>query len=792
MARPKQLYRRSLLLLLIITLGACAAIGAHELNQRFGEPRSVARSVAYQQPEAELYRDHIQPLLNQRCVHCHACYDAPCQLKLSSAEGLQRGLSKKPVYSGTRLLADKPTRLFVDHQSTEEWRENGFHPALNERAQTPDAMFQGSLLYRVLDLKRHRPFPSDGRLPEEDFDFSLHRENQCPKIEEFDNYANNNPQAGMPYGFPALSQNEMELITQWVEYGALLPKPKPLSKDEQQQLSVWEQFLNQGNNRSQLVSRYLYEHLFLANLYFSVLEEPVSDRRYYKIVRSTTPPGEPIDLIATRRPVDNPNTDRVYYRLQPQTSSLVAKTHLPYELSPKRMNWFDELFFKPRYEVKNLPGYEAEKFNPFRIFKSIPAKSRYRFLLEESHYFIAGFIKGPVCRGQVAVDVINDQFWVFFVKPESNAIPMLDGFLEQQADNLRLPGSDGSNAGILSYWTTYSDLHRKYLASKSTALQKVFKQHPLDLDLIWDGDGDNTNAALTVFRNFDDAAVVKGLMGNAPKTAWVIDYPLLERIHYLLTADFDVFGNVGHQLNTRLYMDFLRIEGEYNFLTFLPPDVRVSERDYWYREAEDRLNKQLQSYRIESLATPSIDYQTPTPKLELYEKLRQHIGSAVNQHYQLTSAPINSHTREHVLQLQQVKGKAASLLSETTLLMVEDNKGNANLFTVLANRAHLNITSLFREQRNRLPNEDSITVAWGVIGDYPNTFLSVTESDLPKLVEAIHTLQSEQDYQQLLDRYGVRRTHPEFWAFSDRLHQLQASQQPERAGILDYNRFENR
>lgn len=36
---------------------------------------------------------------------------------------------------------------------------------------------------------------------------------------------------------------------------------------------------------------------------------------------------------------------------------------------------------------------------------------------------------------------------------------------------------------------------------------------------------------------------------------------MLERIHYLLVAGFNVFGNVGHQLNTRLYINFLRMQG---------------------------------------------------------------------------------------------------------------------------------------------------------------------------------------------------------------------------------------
>ena len=29
-------------------------------------------------------------------------------------------------------------------------------------------------------------------------------------------------------------------------------------------------------------------------------------------------------------------------------------------------------------------------------------------------------------------------------------------------------------------------------------------------------------------------------------------------------------------------MDFLRVEGEFNFLTLLPPETRLSERARWY------------------------------------------------------------------------------------------------------------------------------------------------------------------------------------------------------------------
>ena len=59
------------------------------------------------------------------------------------------------------------------------------------------------------------------------------------------------------------------------------------------------------------------------------------------------------------------------------------------------------------------------------------------------------FIKGPVCRGQVAVDVIEDRFWVFFVDPKQGAEEWSAELLARQADNLRLPAAEGSDARVL-------------------------------------------------------------------------------------------------------------------------------------------------------------------------------------------------------------------------------------------------------------------------------------------------------------------------------------------------------
>ncbi len=79
--------------------------------------------VAFAAPTRTIdFLKEVKPLLDRRCVVCHSCYNSPCQLKLDSFEGADRGATKKAIYDGSRLHSMDPTRLFTDARSTEEWR----------------------------------------------------------------------------------------------------------------------------------------------------------------------------------------------------------------------------------------------------------------------------------------------------------------------------------------------------------------------------------------------------------------------------------------------------------------------------------------------------------------------------------------------------------------------------------------------------------------------------------------------------------------------------------------------
>jgi hypothetical protein len=126
----------------------------------------------------EYWRD-VRPVLEQRCTVCHGCYDAPCQQNLTSWDGIVRGASSEQVYAN-HLRAVEPTRLFIDAQLPSEWRDKKFHPVLNERNNVREANLQGSVLYRVLDLKRKNPLPNMEVLNPKIFDFFFGQKTDLP------------------------------------------------------------------------------------------------------------------------------------------------------------------------------------------------------------------------------------------------------------------------------------------------------------------------------------------------------------------------------------------------------------------------------------------------------------------------------------------------------------------------------------------------------------------------------------------------------------------------------------
>ncbi|MBV1861467.1 MAG: fatty acid cis/trans isomerase, partial [Nannocystaceae bacterium] len=76
--------------------------------------------------------------------------------------------------------------------------------------------------------------------------------------------------------------------------------------------------------------------------------------------------------------------------------------------------------FDGDWELTRHDEYRPGSTNPFAYFAAIPAKVRYRFMMENSREMIDAMVRGSVCIGSGATFAIRDRFWVWFLDPDSD------------------------------------------------------------------------------------------------------------------------------------------------------------------------------------------------------------------------------------------------------------------------------------------------------------------------------------------------------------------------------------
>ena len=775
-----------LLILLLILVAGCAS--------------KALPPIVVQIPDREIdFSTEVKPLLDKRCVVCHSCYNSPCQLKLSSFEGVDRGGTKNAIYQATRLTTMDPTRLFIDAQTTKEWRGKDFFSVTESQSEVGT---NNSIMLQLLSHKMKNPI-STGEYYSEAEDLT------CSETDiELGGYLEKHPNRGMPFGFPPLTEKEFEIIAGWLAQGAkgpdsveqaALTAPAPADIES---IKQWEVFLNQDDPKHAMTARYLYEHLFLAHIKFGT-----TTNTYYELIRSKTPVGKPIDLINTVRPYDPPGTNQFYYRFRKIHSTIVHKTHMVFQLDEAKMTRVKELFIEPEWLLKpHRVGYEQKmSANPFASFEQIPPRARYQFLLDNVHYFIMTFIRGPVCRGQVALDVIDDHFWVMFLDPDHDLSVQYPAFLKLQQKNLIMPTDQGSHFPVFKLIDNqyHHAVMRYFEARQDFYLSHHLYTDGLGYDSIWKGDQASDAPLLTVYRHFDSASVHKGILGELPKTMWVIDYPLLERIYYALVAGFDVYGTLGHQLAVRLYMDTLRVEGETYFLDFLPQEKRKGLMQSWYEGVDFK-----DIHTFPGKMTSKIDFSTDNQKREFVESIvNDQILSSTN----IDFDPINyffngqehpplpeqyNEINDYLQGLRAISTPSSPFFTHfsdhnTNLayLRIRTRDGQNMVVSIIVNRWHDNVTYLFGEDKELHSTKDRADFIQGFVGSYPNNFFDVHENDVHDFLDLLSNFHETEEDMKRFRKYVVNRADDDFWEHYDWFQQQFNVEQPVNSGLFDLNRY---
>ncbi len=797
------------------------------------------------------YHQNVQTIFDSKCVSCHSCYNSPCQLDLTSFEAVMRGANKSDVYS-PGLMARNPTRMYRDAFTTEQWRDLKFYPVISV-AHDGRPLPEASPLYRLLELRQNNPNVR--------FEYQAEESRSCPNLNlgysaddrrrskndnperELTIFMRENPHAGMPYGFPPLKTTESDLIKKWIEDEFPGPSPaataythEPTGADVSiAEIKNWEDYFNATDLKSQLISRYIYEHLFLAHIYFK--NEPTE---FFRLVRAKNQTGK-VDEMPTRRPYDRP-TGPFYYRLTKVYSTIAHKNHIPYKFSPERRTHWTELF-RDTVAPPAMPPYDEAGANPFVTFQNIPAKSRYQFLLDDSYYHVMTFIKGPVCRGNTALNVIDDNFWVMFVDPERDITVNDPAFFKQAAVNLAPPAAEGnwiSNKDL----ENYAHIRDKFL-SVTDLKYRMYDEAgvPRDENFVWDGgQNSNPNALLTVLRHTDSALVMRGAHGVMPKTLWILDYPIFEDIYYNLVAGFDVYGSALHQFRTRMHMDISRVSSQDLFLTMLPKEVRVPARDLWTTDSpeknSDKLLAFLESFRnltafrrmkvtyvFKGKNVPSnLDVNSQDPKIAKEEVLKilfsgrlakvfpkRDLLNARALEVSMNGAVDTPEEVEATLQnIVDIPSASWSDLPDVSMLKVNLPNGRSSFYTMVLNRDHYNVSFMITEGHNLNPAGNSLSILPGFASSYPNFYFEFPSSATPDFVKYLSDLRAAgtgdaqaKALQALVNKFGITRYYSEpskdgdhkkdkdFWTYHKEFTEAFKALDKIEGGVLDLNRYMN-
>ncbi|MFT5433241.1 MAG: hypothetical protein ACI9OJ_003946 [Myxococcota bacterium] len=773
------------------------------------------------QPTAagDYYTDDVQPIVARQCVTCHGCGDAPCQLKLTSYEGVLRGSNEDDLYGPRVFGIDReydPMHMAwgrvldangdIDFEKSEsKWRDLDFYSILNGRS--------GSVLGRVLTEAHDLTENLD-----QSFEIAKNLEGrkfEClgddsPKSEELVGRA-------MPLGLPPLSDEATTVLLNWLDFGAPGPSAKALSQVSQptnpDAVAAWEDFLNPAltDKRARLVSRYLYEHLFFAHLQ---LEQ--SPGEFYRLIRSRTLTG-PVDEIASERAFDLPKEEAYYYRLDKITSILVAKTHVVWDLSPTIRTRWDELFHKADWSLESDIA-EPDSDNPFAYFAPIPASARYRFMIENSRALVDAMVRGSVCTGSGATFAIRDRFWVWFLDPDSD-VSALDSVAGKRTGGPRL-GRDSwyhLNPESASVFR-----ERAYLNAYRGLLQ-VHRPEGLSITDLWDGNaGTNKNAWLTVLRHDKSATVQQGPQHGTPETVWVLSYSNFERLYYNLVVQFKAWSHAAHKLETWTLMSYVRSEGEDVAALLMPPSLREELRDHPSRgwgvinstvfptygecsdELEDVLGKDCQYPTQVDL--PEMAFDTSTERLDA---VMAHLASLVVKHIgSLTlTDPLNGLGTVEIPQVVEThedadqaldalsgwKSEGWQYLPELIFVRVSTDRDRW-LYTLAANRVFESHERVYQQALDRFPAEDTLSVGRGIVGHYPGLFVDVSAEELPAFVLGMSQLNSRDDWVKFANQSMdagtmLDRRDPNFWTFLDEVHQQWFKEDPTNAAVVDISEY---
>ena len=763
-----------------LILQACGP-GGSAVKQTPGTPKGEPLSFT---------RD-IKPIFDTKCVACHACYDAPGQLDLRSVKGIVRGAMKIDTYA-LRETPIEPTFVWNSPNTLDDWRTMGFFSVIEGG--------RDSIMGKMLALGHANPVTPNAQFPADIKIDQMERKNHLPNKYEIDGYVAEYPKEGMPLAVSGLTDEEYAATMSWLEDGAPIDyeAAEPTAK-ELAQIRKWEDFLNADDKRSRLVARYIFEHLFLVNFHF----EDRDDANSFILVRSTTPSGE--DTVPVYQHLPNGEVDgEFYYRfLLLDLTDCVKNTRLQLVASDEKLGRWKDIFFEEDWSVDQLPGYtEAERFNPLGTFRAIPAKARWRFNLANNFLLRGTITNGPSCHGNQSVGSVRDVNWFFYESPETSMY-VNDPKYRAEVDPL-LAGLINPKNLLDAFVKRQQLLDRRAKAYKRALRRAKHTGYRTDITDIWRGEHPDDTPILTMIRHDDNAYSVEGhwVAMDYPKAIWVMNLPIMELAVYSAYINYDLYGDENSQtFSARILFGLTRVDGELNFLRFLPRKVRRPMFRSWYRGRLSEAEMAREGIRPDDTIPTDIKYSTDDPKREFYDKVLAYMGSRVNANDPINRPKpgddadrITKALRSIAAASKQQKPtwrKFKTFLPESVFLRIDGPGQGPAIYTMTHDRDFATKAFISPILQDDIPGNATVSILEGVYTSYPNFMFRIDESEVENFASTLIDADTQDKFTAVVERWGIRRSSPDFWPVLNSVTDYLKRTMPRRAGTFDINRYKN-
>jgi hypothetical protein len=131
------------------------------------------------------------------------------------------------------------------------------------------------------------------------------------------------------------------------------------------------------------------------------------------------------------------------------------------------------------------------------------------------------------------------------------------------------------------------------------------------------------------------------------------------------------------------------------------------------------------------------------------------------------------------------------MLPEATFLRIDVPEGEPLVYTMTLDRELGTKAFALSVLQDEDPSKAKLTIYPGILTAYPNFIFRIDEAEVGEFATALISAETSEAFTEVVERWGVRRSNPDFWEVVHSMTDYVRRTDPPRAGVFDVNRYKN-